>query len=262
MDLGIRGKTAFLFGAGRGIGAATARTLAEEGAKQVLFARTEESLRQTADAISADGGAVDWTAVDLTDGAATDKAIAAAIARHGVPDLMLYSAGTAQGGLLWELADEVWDEAFDLKFMGMIRCLRAVCGPMKERGSGRIVVIVGNNGRQPSARNLPGSAANAACLAVIRGVAEQLAPHGVTINALNPGPTRTHRWTGLISGLAKQSRRDEADIEAELVAPIPKKRACTPEEIGRLAVMLMSEHAEMATGVSLTADGGATRAIA
>jgi NAD(P)-dependent dehydrogenase (short-subunit alcohol dehydrogenase family) len=124
-----------------------------------------------------------------------------------------------------------------------------------------VVVVVGNNGRQPNAAMLPGSAANAACLAVIKGLADTVARDGVTINALNPGPTRTGRWSRLIEGLARQTNRPPAEIEAEQLARMPMGRIGEPIAMGRLAVILASDLADMVTGASLTADGGATKSL-
>ena len=262
MDLGLTGRTAFLFGAGRGIGAATALVLAAEGARPALFARTKAGLRATAQAIEAEGGSAPFHTVDLTDAASTETVIDGAIKAAGVPDLALLSAGAAKGGTFADLDDDVWADAMALKFMGTMRVLRALAPRMKARGSGRIVVVVGNSGRQPHPMMLPGSAANAACLALVRGLAEELAPHGVTLNALNPGPTRTDRWDTMIARLAAGSGRPTDEVEAEQLARMPKGRIGTADEMARLAVMLMSDAADMVTGTSLTADGGATKALA
>lgn len=262
MDLGLDGKRAFLFGAGRGMGAATARVLAGEGARPVLFALNAEPMRSVAVEVGGAEGPVPHHTLDMTDSASVDQVVNAAVNAHGVPDLVLISAGAAQGGLFWEIDDRTWDDALGLKLMGMVRVLRVLAPLMKTRGSGRIVVIVGNNGKQPYSRMLPGSAANAACLAVVRGLAEELAPHGVTVSALNPGPTRTDRWTKLIDRLARETGRPAAEIDAERMADMPKGRIGTAEEMAHLAVMLMSDHADMVTGVSLTVDGGSTKAIA
>ena len=262
MDLGLEGKRAFLFGAGRGMGAATARVLAADGAQPVLFALNEEPMCTVAAEIGGGDQVAPFYTVDMTETGSVNQVIETAVAEQGVPDLVLISAGAAQGGLFWEIDDRRWEDALGLKLMGMVRVLRVLSPLMKARGSGRIVVIVGNNGKQPYSRMLPGSAANAACLAVVRGLAEELAPHGVTINAVNPGPTRTDRWTKLIDRLAAESGRPREKIDAERMAEMPKGRIGTAEEMAHLAVMLMSDHADMVTGTSLTVDGGATKAIA
>lgn len=258
MDLGLKGKTAIVAGATQGIGRATAEVLAAEGARVFSLARDGAELEKLSSTIG--GG---WAVADLTDTASADAAVQAAVDHFGAaPDILIVSVGAAQGGLFWELDDATWNTAMDLKFMGMVRMFRAVAPRMVEAGRGRIVAIVGNNGKQPSARMGPGSAANAACLAAVSALAEEVAAKGISVNALNPGPTRTARWDRLIDGLARTSGRPHAEVEAERLALMPRGRIATAEEIGRLAAVLASDLADMVTGTSLTADGGATRALA
>jgi NAD(P)-dependent dehydrogenase (short-subunit alcohol dehydrogenase family) len=171
------------------------------------------------------------------------------------------SAGASQGGVFWEIPEEVWQDSMELKVMGTIRMMRAVIPHMIENQSGRIVNIVGNTGLQPAPRLLPGSSANAALLAITKGLAEDLAPHNVIVNALNPGPTRTERWTTLMGKLSESGGRSVADIEQDYKDQIPMNRLAEPDEIGRLAAFLASERAANMTGACLTADGGWTKGI-
>jgi 3-oxoacyl-[acyl-carrier protein] reductase len=262
MDLGLKNKTALIAGASAGIGAAAARALAGEGARLALASRGGDALA----ALTAElqGAGVDAFAVhaDLTAPADADKAVKAALDRFGRIDVLVISIGAAQGGLFWELDDAVWEQAFALKFMGMIRLLRAAAPVMKAQGSGSIIVVVGNNGRQPQARLGPGSAVNAACLAVVKALGDELAPHGVQVNAVNPGPTRTGRWDNLMRNLSATSGRAAAEEEAAQMAMIPAGRINEPEEIGRLIAMLASGLTGAMNGTSVTVDGGATRSLA
>lgn len=252
MDLGLSDKAAIVFGASKGIGAATARVLADEGARLALVSRSGDT--------AGIAGAV-GIAADLTLTADATRAVGEAIAAYGGIDLAVISVGAAQGGSFTDLADQVWEDALALKFMGMIRALRALIPPMRAQGGGRIVVVVGNNGRQPSKALLPGSAANAACLAVIRGLADDVAADGIRINALNPGPTRTDRWSAMIERLSVQNGKNRAEIEREMLEIQPLGRIAEADEMGRLAAMLLSDAADMLVGTSLTADGGATKVI-
>ena len=257
MNLGLAGKVALVFGGSRGIGAASARALGEEGAKLALTARSVEALQPMVETLA---DALPLVA-DLTQAGAAEQAVKAVLDRHGGLDLAVISAGAAQGGDFEQLGDEVWTEALSLKFMGMIRALRAVIPAMRESGGGRIVVIVGNNGRQPNGRMLPGSAANAACLAVVRGLADEVARDNIRINALNPGPTRTDRWQGLIERLSTAQSRSFDDVERDMLSAQPLGRIAEADEMGRLAVLMLSDAADMLVGASLTADGGATKGI-
>ena len=258
MDLGLKGKTALVIGASQGIGAEAARVLAGEGARVALASRSATPLETLAAEL---GGEAVVVVGDLTVRGDAERIVAEATARLGRLDILIISAGAAAGGQFFELDDEAWEDAFSLKFMGMVRVLRAAVPLMRDAGGGRVVVVVGNNGRQPNAAMLPGSAANAACLAVIKGLADTVARDGVTINALNPGPTRTGRWTRLIEAMARQANRPPAEIEAEQLERMPMGRIGDPGAMGRLAVILASDLADMVTGASLTADGGATKSI-
>lgn len=257
MDLALAGRTGLIVGASRGIGAATARVLAGEGMRLVLSSRDADgTLANLAAELSAT-----TIAADMTVAAMAEDLVTRTVARLGRLDTLVISIGAAGGGLFWDLHDDVWNEALALKFMGMVRLLRAVAPRMKAQGSGSIVVVVGNNGRQPAARMLPGSAANAACLAVIKGLGDELAPDGVRVNAVNPGPTRTSRWDGLMADLAQQSNRPIGVFEAAYLGAIPSGRINTPEQVARLIAVLASDVAYGMNGTAITIDGGATRGL-
>ncbi|MGB1875540.1 MAG: SDR family NAD(P)-dependent oxidoreductase [Rhodospirillaceae bacterium] len=262
MDLLLKDKVALITGASRGLGAASAATLAAEGTNLILSARDKDALTAQSKKLVAEHGVRVVTApADLTQVAISDSVVKAGIDAFGRIDILVNSAGASQGGLFWEVPDQVWQDSMELKVMGTIRMMRAVIPHMLENKSGRIVNIVGNTGVQPSPRLLPGSAANAALLAVTRGLGEELAPHNVIVNALNPGPTRTERWTNLMAKQAESSGRTVPEVESDYTDQIPMDRLAEPEEIGRLAAFLSSERAANMTGACLTADGGWTKGI-
>lgn len=262
IDLDLKNKVALITGASRGLGAASARLLAAEGAKLVLAARNKPDL----DALAADLGQKFKTAslvipLDLTQESSADDAVKLSLEKFGRIDVLINSAGASQGGLFWELADRVWQDSFELKVMGTIRMMRAVMPTMIAQKYGRIVNIVGNTGLQPSPRLLPGAAANAALLAITRGLGEEAAPHGVVVNAINPGPTRTERWATLMNRLAQSSGRTIAAVESDYTSQIPLGKLAEPEDIAGLIVFLASDLAANMVGASLTADGGWTKGI-
>ena len=262
MDLKLNDKVALITGASRGLGATSARLLAKEGVKLALTARTKAELDALAEAIRADSGAdVLPIPMDLTTPDASEAVRDAALGAYGRIDILINCAGASQGGVFWEIPDRTWAESFELKVMGTIRMMRAVIPSMIERKYGRIVNVVGNTGLQPSPQLIPGSAANAALLAVTRGVVEDLAPHNIVANAVNPGPTRTERWITLMNRLAQSSGRTVAEVEGDYKRQIPRGQLAEPEEIGGLIVFLASDKAANLTGASLTADGGWNKAI-
>jgi NAD(P)-dependent dehydrogenase (short-subunit alcohol dehydrogenase family) len=244
------------------LGAASARVLAAEGAKLVLAARSAGDMAALAEQLHAAHGTETLVVpVDLTKVESTEHVVNETMAAFGRIDVLINSAGASQGGLFWEIPDRVWAESFELKVMGAIRMMRAVIPVMLTRKYGRIVNIVGNTGLQPSPRLLPGSAANAALLAVTRGLGEELAPHNIVVNAINPGPTRTERWVTLMNRLAQSSNRSVADVESDYTKQIPLGRLGDPADVAALIVFLASDRAANLVGTSLTADGGWNRGL-
>jgi len=262
IDLLLKNKVVLITGASRGMGATSARLLAAEGVKLVLASRSKDDLERLASDLHAQHGTEAIAMpVDLTQENSAEGVVAEALKTFGRIDVLINSAGASQGGLFWEVADRVWQDSFDLKVMGSIRMMRAVIPTMLAQKYGRIVNIIGNTGLQPSPRLLPGSAANAALLAITRGLGEELAPHGVVVNAVNPGPTRTERWTTLMNRLAQASQRTIAEVEKDYTAQIPLGKLAEPEEIAGLIVFLASDRAANLIGASITADGGWTKGI-
>ena len=177
-------------------------------------------------------------------------------------DVLGNCAGTSQGGVFWEIPDEVWLDSWGLKLFGYVRLMREVVPHMIRQGSGRIVSIVGNSGKQPLPTILPGASANAALLAITKGLADAVARHGITVNAISPGPTSTERHQQLMERLGRLAGQTATEFEAGLVRDIPIARVARPEEIADLAVFPASARSGVVTGISITADGGMTRAIA
>lgn len=242
---------------------ASAELLASEGANLYLTARDGEELTRVADNLrNVHGANVGIFPADLTEVESAENIISAAIEQYGQIDILINCAGASQGGIFWKIPDKVWLDSLDLKFMGTLRAIRAVIPTMRERRYGRIVSVIGNTGKQPDSRLLPGAAANAALLAVTKGLADEVAGDGIVINAVNPGPTRTHRWNTLISNLAITSGRTIAEVENKFLKKIPMNRLGEPSEIARLIIFLASDAAANITGTSITADGGWTQAIA
>jgi NAD(P)-dependent dehydrogenase (short-subunit alcohol dehydrogenase family) len=263
MDLELEGKIALITGASRGLGAASARLLAAEGARLALSARDPATLEATAAGIRAASGAeVATVAQDLTEPAGAENVAAAALDTYGRIDILVNSAGAARGGVFWEIPDEVWEQSLALKFFATMRMIRAVLPGMRDRKYGRIVTIVGNGGCQPGPRALPGGAANAALLALTSGLAREIAPDGIFINAVNPGPTMTDRWTTLLADRSDQTGRTVDELKAEVAAGIPLGRFGNADEIARAVAFLASDCASNITGTSILCDGGEVMAPA
>lgn len=262
MDLGLRDRHVVIVGASGLLGRATAHALAAEGARLALLGRDPVALETVRDACISQGAAgAEAEACDVGDPASVDAAIARCDARHGGIDVLVAAAGAAQGGLFWEIDDAAWRANLEAKLFGTIRVLRAIAPRMVARRRGRIVVIAGNTGRQPEPRMLPGAAANGALLAIIRGLAEELGPHGVVINAVNPGPVRSPRWDKLMQAAADREGRSIAEVEAPHLARAALRRLGSAEEVAHHVLFLASETAGHITGTAVTIDGGTTKSL-
>jgi NAD(P)-dependent dehydrogenase (short-subunit alcohol dehydrogenase family) len=262
MDLELRGQRIAIVGASGLLGQAIARTLAGEGAALALLGRKPEALESlAAECRSAGAADVELRACDLADDAAVAAAIAAIDARGAGLDVLISAAGAAQGGLFWEIDDAAWRANLEAKLFGSLRVLRAIAPRMVTRRRGRIVLVVGNTGRQPDPRLLPGAAANAALLAVVRGLAEELGPHGVVINAVNPGPVRSPRWDRLMQAAAARDGSTAEQVEAPHLARAALRRLATAEEVAQHVAFLASARAGHMTGAAITVDGGSTKSI-
>src|SRR5680860_547181 len=198
MDLNLTSKVAFVTGASKGIGREVATRLAREGCDVVVTARGAEDLEKAAAAIATDTGRkVVAQAGDMSQSSDVDRCVQAALDEFGRIDILVTCAGSSPGGLLEELTDEQWMESLNLKFMGYVRTVRAVVPHMAERGSGAIVLVVGNDGLKPSYWEMTAGAANAADLNFASSISDQYGPQGVRLNTVNPGPVDTDRWDGV-----------------------------------------------------------------
>ena len=262
MNLGLRGKTAVVTGASKGIGRAIARALAEEGVDLAICARTETDIeRAAAEVADATGSAVHSFAADLSRAEEVGRFAAFAVERLGRVEILVNNAGAIPAGTLESLDDETWRTAYDLKLWGYIRLSRALLPGMKERRSGAILNIIGNAGRQPSAGYIAGGPANAALMNFTKGLAADAGPHGVRVNAINPGPIRTERLIAMNAIRAREQGLTVEDVERGAARGIPLGRVGLPEEVAAAAVFLVSDAASFVHGAILPVEGGATLGI-
>jgi NAD(P)-dependent dehydrogenase (short-subunit alcohol dehydrogenase family) len=262
MDLGLKGKVALVTGGSKGIGAAIALGLAREGARVAICARQPGPLERTAQEIARTTGAeVFPVAGDLTRPADVQRIVEATVARFGRIDILVNNAGAAPGGRILDLTEEEWQLALQLKFLGYVRCTKAVIPHMLRQGGGRIVNIVGNDGVKPLGFELSPSAANAADLAMTVALAEQYGRHNILVNAINPGPVATERWEGLVAGIARIQGISVEEAQRKVDRSIPLGRIARPEEVADVAVFVASERASFMNGACILLDGGQRKAL-
>jgi len=257
MDLELKDRVVVVTGASRGIGAATARVLAAEGARLVLVSRDAAALEMLARELATD---VEIVACDMNEADAAARITNGATTRFERIDGLVNCAGATSGGDPLTLSEAAWRGSFELKFFSTLRLISAVIPVMREQQRGVIVTIGGNIGRQPNPYMLPGSAVGAALHAINKGLADATAAHGIRFHIFNPGPTRTERLVGYVQMLARQSGITVEQAEQQLVKDAPQHRIAEPAEMAAMIAWMLSDRFGAATGNSVTADGGWVKA--
>jgi NAD(P)-dependent dehydrogenase (short-subunit alcohol dehydrogenase family) len=241
MDLQLNGKVAIVTGASKGIGAATARYLANEGCDVVLVARSGELLTRLAASIAAESGRRAHAVV-------ADLSCSADIARlaqaWSQADVLVNNAGAIPGGRLDEIDEATWRAAWELKLFGYINLTRAMLDNMTRRGQGVIVNVIGAAAQTRNPAYICGVTANAALTAFTMSLGSDSHRHGVRVLGVSPGPVATERLLAL------------EKTGATAKANQPFGRAAQPEEIAAAIAFLASPTSNYTSGTVLTIDGG------
>ena len=261
MRLGLGGRVGMVSGATKGIGLAIARALAAEGMRLSICARNEADLAATGESLEDEFGVECLThAGDLSDERTIDAWVRATVETCGGIDLLVNNAGAAPPGSFLKQSSDVWRDAFEIKPFSYIRAARAACPHLVAR-KGCIVNIIGLAGHQPLPNFMIGGAGDAVLMNFTKGLADELAGHGVRVNAVSPGFTRTERWDVIVKGSGAMMGVAPEAAERTLLATMPLGRPAEPAEIASVVVFLASSASSYITGVTIPVDGGATRSI-
>ena len=241
----FQGRRAYITGAASGIGLATARLLAQGGAKLALIDVNAKGL----EAAAKETGGVPFT-VDLTDGAAIDRSVAAAAEALGGLDCVLNIAAISDGRSIAELEPDQWDLVMAVNITAPYRICRAALPYLQAQEGSSIVNIASGEGLLPSAGTVVYSASKGGLLAFTRALAANLAPK-VRVNAVCPGLTDT-------PGMAPYLHGNDPTMAQAFANRYALKRAADPSEIAEAIAFLASSEASYITGITLAADGGRT----
>jgi NAD(P)-dependent dehydrogenase (short-subunit alcohol dehydrogenase family) len=255
MQLGLKGRSALVTGASKGIGRAIALQLADEGVDVAITARSEKQLELVRSEAARRQVKVRVFPLDLS----ISRSVAQLAAECADVDILVNNAGAIPRGRIDEIDEQRWRAAWDLKVFGYINMTRAFYALMKTRGKGVIINILGNGGERVDAGYICGAAGNAALMAFTRAMGGASHKDGIRVVGINPGPTATERLVALMQKEATD-RFGVPDRWKELMKPFPFGRAGTPEEIAAMAALLASDLSAYTSGTVVTIDGGMANA--
>ncbi|HEX5611721.1 MAG TPA: SDR family oxidoreductase [Burkholderiales bacterium] len=254
MDLGIRGKSALVCAASKGLGKGCAIALAREGVQLVITARGRDALEATAEEIRKETGVkVTTVAGDIT----TAEGRAQALAACPKPDILVNNAGGPPPGDFRQWSREDWLKAIDANMLTPIELIKSTVDGMIERRFGRIVNITSSAVKAPIAELGLSNGARSGLTGFVAGVARRTAAHNVTINNLLPGRFWTDRLRSNTEHNAKQQGKTVEEVKQALEKTIPAGRFGTAEEFGQCCAYLCSAQASYFTAQNVLIDGGA-----
>lgn len=263
MDLGLRGKRVLVTGSTAGIGFATARALAREGAQVTVNGRTEARVRNALDLLKNEvpEATVNGIAADLSHA----EGCKILTGKLSDVDVLVNNLGIYEAKPFEQIPDEDWIRFFEVNVLSGIRITRYYMSGMKARNWGRIVFVSSESAVQIPMEMIHYGMTKTAQLAISRGLAETFSGTGVTVNSVLPGPTASEGVSGFVSQMAASRGVNAATVETDFFKTIRPssllKRFATPDEVAAIITYICSVNASATTGAALRVDGGVVRSI-
>lgn len=242
----LGGKIALVTGAARGIGRATAVRLAAEGASVALIDRTPDACSDAVTSITDSGGSAKGYVADVTDRQAVRHAVSRIATELGAIDILVNNAAIGKPALFLEIADQNWNEIIATNLGGVFIVGQEVARHMARHGSGRIVNVASLAAHTANDTQAAYAAAKGGVVAMTRVMAFELARHGISVNAVSPGPIDTELAKAMLTPKARLAREER----------IPQGRLGTAEEVAAAVAFLASPDAAYVNGEVLVVDGG------
>jgi NAD(P)-dependent dehydrogenase (short-subunit alcohol dehydrogenase family) len=249
-EFSLAGKVAFVTGAGRGLGQAGVLALARAGADVVAVSRTKSQLDETAAQVEALGRRALVATADTRSGAEVEAAVRAAVGAFGRIDILFNNAGTNVRKPVVEMSDEEWQTIIETNVKGVFVVARAVGRQMIAQRAGCIINMSSASAVVPERDKVVYASSKGAVMQFTKGLAMELAPFGIRVNAIAPG----YMMTPLVKGYVES----DAERRQRILSRIPLGRVGQPEEIGGALVFLASEASRYITGATIAIDGGWT----
>ena len=262
MDLGLKGKAAAVAAASRGLGRASARALAREGASVAMCGRDASRIREAADEIARETGASTLPVVaDVAMAGDCRRFVEAAADAFGRLDILVTNTGGPPPGGFDAVNDVRWEEAFHTTLANVFHLARAAVPHMKRNRWGRIVNIASLSAKQPIDGLLLSNVFRPAIVGLAKTLANELGADGILVNTVCPGYTRTDRLQEVTEARAKAAGTTPEKVLADLAKSVPLGRVAEPEEFAAVVAFLCSEPASFLTGLTLAVDGGACKGL-
>jgi 3-oxoacyl-[acyl-carrier protein] reductase len=262
MDLRFEGRRVLVVGASAGIGLATARMLAAEGARVAIASRSEAAIAEAAGAIgAATGNAPIPIAADITFAGEAERLVSAATERLGGLDAVIDCVGGSIRSAFEKLTDEDWLGNYTFNVLSAVRLVRAALPALRQGEHPAIVILGAASARQPHTHQVVSNVHKAGLLGLIKTLAGELAPEGIRINSVAPGRTLTRLWTDRADRMAAERGVARQEIIAEFAREIPLGRFGEPDEIAAMVVWLTSPRAAYVTGQTVNVDGGIAKGL-
>ena len=256
MDLRIKDDLALVVGASDGIGLATAKALAEEGARVTIVSRDAAAVAQAAARIGAA-----HMAADATDAAAVDALARNWDAAHERLDILVVAVGGSHRSPFEALTDEDWRRNWEFNILSTVRVVRAFLPALRRGGGARVVLFGAASSRMPYPEQIVSNVHKAGHLALVKTLAAELIGEGIRVNAVLPGRTVTRLWRRRAAEMAQRDGTTEQEVLARFAEDIPLGRFGTAEEVADVAAFLASPRSAYVVGQSVAADGGIARGL-
>ncbi|MBC2712561.1 MAG: SDR family oxidoreductase [Desulfosarcina sp.] len=262
MNLGINGKIALVTAASRGLGRGCAEQLAAEECRVAICSRDSTTVKQAAEEISVKTGTeVLGFGADMSKAEDIGRLLEDVRQALGEPEILVTNAGGPPPGTFASTALEEYEKALNLTLMSAVNLIRSVTPAMKTKGWGRIIAITSISVKQPIDTLLLSNMARAGLTGFLKTIATELAPDGITVNALLPGTHKTSRIDQLAQHRADQENKSPEEIIQEMMSANPSNTIGDPSDFGAAAAFLASVQARYITGQNLLVDGGNYRGL-
>ncbi|MCX4590649.1 3-oxoacyl-ACP reductase FabG [Streptomyces sp. NBC_01549] len=251
-------RVALISGATSGIGLASARALAAAGHRVFIGARGADNVAETVKTLQEEGVDADGTVLDVRDPGSVGAFVQAAVDRFGTVDVLVNNAGRSGGGVTADIEDELWTDVIDTNLNSVFRLTREVLntGGMRHKSRGRIINIASTAGKQGVVLGAPYSASKHGVVGFTKALGNELAPTGITVNAVCPGYVETPMAQRVRAGYAAAYDTSEDAILEKFQAKIPLGRYSTPEEVAGMVAYLASDTAASVTAQAINVCGG------